>query len=71
MEKNIFAIQLNWVVGLVISVETEKNEDVGSMCAYEMVTFDYFKNLDASFVSKQCQNSETSIQMQPQTMLPG
>lgn len=71
MDKDISAIQMDQAAGPGIGDEIEKIEEVGSMPTSEMVGLDSCKNSDASFVSKLCQNSETSIQMQPQTVLPG
>lgn len=71
VDKDIPAIQMDQAEGRGIGDETEITEELGSVPASEIVGLDSCKSSDTLFVSKQCQNTETSIQMQPQMVLPG
>lgn len=70
VDKDNPAIQMDQAEGH-IGDGTERNGEFGSMPASEIVGLDSSKSSDTTFVPKQCQNTETSIQMQPQMVLPG
>lgn len=71
VDKDDPAIQMDQAEGPCTGDGTERNGEFGSMPASEIVGLDSCKSSDNTCLAKQCENTETSIQMQPQTVLPG